>query len=88
MTKAENVNPDGMYELMHAIIRQAMHDYEFALRGKKRFTTVGRAYNVAEMERFFLSQYGQMLCAGHGRQIIEMCRRKVAKKYGISIAET
>lgn len=79
MTDPQKVNPDGLYELIGAIVRQAMHDYEFALRGKKQLSQDKRTYSPEEMERWFQSEYGQMLCAGRGEAVIELCRENVAK---------
>jgi hypothetical protein len=79
VTDPQKVNPDGLYELIGAIVRQAMHDYEFALRGKRQLSQDKRTYSPEEMERWFQSEYGQMLCAGRGEAVIELCRENVAK---------
>lgn len=80
MTKAENINPDGLFELIHAILRQAARDYENALRKKKQFTTDHRQFTEVELERWFLSPYGQTLSCGSGQRIIEQCRRNAKQK--------
>lgn len=82
MIDPQKINEDGMYELILAIVRQAMHDYEFSLRGKKQMTQDRRAYTPEEMERWFLSEYGELLCAGRGQQVIDLCRKNVATQYG------
>lgn len=82
MTDPQKVNPDGLYELIGAIVRQAMHDYEFALRGKRQLSQDKRTYSPEEMERWFQSEYGQLLCAGHGEAVIERCRENVARLQG------
>lgn len=57
-------------ELAGAIIRQGMKDYKSALRG-------GKATRAKELEKFFLSGYGQLLSMGHGELIIERCQKEV-----------
>jgi len=60
-------------ELYAAIVKQAMTDYKAALKddGKKALKM------RKQCEKFFLSQYGQMLSAGNGERIIKMCREEV-----------
>ena len=55
-----------------AILRQAIRDYITALRERDY-------YNMAQLERFFLSDWGQLLSYDHGEYIIENCK-KIANK--------
>lgn len=55
-----------------AILRQAIRDYINALRERDY-------YNMAQLERFFLSDWGQLLSYDHGEYIIENCK-KIANK--------
>lgn len=67
---------DGCIELAAAIVKQAMSDYKAALKGNCKEASRTKK----ECERFFLSDYGQMLTAGNGERIIEMCKEEVKKK--------
>lgn len=64
---------EGYIDLAAAIVKQAMTDYKAALKddGKKAKKT------RMKCESFFLSKYGQMLSAGNGELIIEMCKKEV-----------
>ena len=53
-----------------AILRQAVVDYKRALKRKD-------PAKIAELERFFLSEYGQFLSNYSGRYIIEKCKQNV-----------
>lgn len=66
---------DGLHNLQVAIIQQAMRDYEYALRGKQQFKTQLEESRPTDMEDWFLSDYGQLLCAGCGVAIIETVRK-------------
>ena len=57
-----------------AILRQAVRDYITALRRRD-------AYNMAQLERFFLGEWGQLLSRYNGRYIIEHCK-KIAQSKG------
>ena len=59
--------------LIIAIIEQATKDYKNALRGKK-------SQRIKECERFFLSEWGQLLTHENGEHIIKRCRREVAEE--------
>lgn len=64
-----------MYDVMplcEAIVKRAVMDYKLALR-KRDF------YAIAELEKFFLSDYGQLLSRDHGELIIEKCKKTVKK---------
>lgn len=56
-------------DLRIAIIRQAVHDYIKALKEND-------AREAASLERFFLSDWGQLLSGGKGEYIIAECRRR------------
>lgn len=67
-------NHEDAYELLiQAIIKQAMADYKEAVR-KVNYK------QMAELEQFFRSSYGETLSHNHGEQIIEYCRNKVMEE--------
>ena len=69
-----NMNTDdtGYLELQIAIINQANEDYQTALfENKKR--------KIEELERFYLSTWGQLLTDYNGENIISRIRREVKK---------
>lgn len=70
---------EGYVQIAAAIVKQAMTDYKAALKceGKRAMKT------RKECERFFLSEYGQMLSAGSGERIIEKCREEVKAEEGV-----
>lgn len=63
----------GNENVRAAILRQAVSDYKAALRKRN-----GGAINA--LERFFMSEWGQMLSGGRGSYIIERCRKCVGTK--------
>lgn len=71
------IDNDGIHNLQVGILRQAMRDYKCALKGKTQFHADKRVWSAEELEDWFLGQYGQMLSDGHGRLLIEQCRRQV-----------
>ena len=87
MREKQRIDTDALYELIAAVVKQAVCDYEYALRGKTQFCG-DRKYSVEELERFFLSDYGQMLSAGNGKWIIDQCKRKLAQGTGLVIDPT
>ena len=60
-------NDEGLILLQAAILEQAIHDYKIEL-------TCGDGHRL---EKWFLSEWGQMLSRGHGDEIIERIRREV-----------
>ena len=65
---------EDAYELLiQAIVKQAMTDYKVALKE-------GNHKQIAELEHFFRSGYGEMLSHDHGEQIIEYCRKEVEEE--------
>ncbi len=57
------------YELIRAaILKQAVKDYKSALKRNQ-------PHKKAELERFFRSDWGQLLSSNHGEYIIENCKR-------------
>ena len=66
-----HLNDDGLKFLQAAILKQAVHDYKVELR-------VGGGANL---EKWFLSEWGQMLSRGYGADIIERCKREIATGY-------
>ena len=72
---------DEYEPLIHAIVAQAMADYKAALRRDNHA-------QIAELEKFFLSGYGQLLSWNHGELIIERCRKAVEEGEGEDGEET
>lgn len=60
-------NDEGLILLQAAILEQAIHDYKIELK-------CGGGHRL---EKWFLSEWGQMLSRGHGDEIIERVRREV-----------
>lgn len=60
-------NDEGLILLQAAILEQAIHDYKIELK-------CGGGHRL---EKWFLSEWGQMLSRGHGDEIIERIRREV-----------
>ena len=56
--------------LRAAIIKRAVIDYKTAIATRNFYT-------MASLERFFLSDYGQLLSYYHGEYIIDRCKGKV-----------
>lgn len=75
MKRINHVDLDGLHNLQVAIIQQAMRDYEYALRGRQQFRTQLEESSSADLEDWFLSDYGQLLCAGCGVAVIEAVRK-------------
>lgn len=71
MTDFNALDERGILELLAAIDKQAMRDYETALRE-------GEKDKAKALERWFLSEWGQQLTLNHGEIIIEQCKKKVA----------
>lgn len=64
------------YELIRAaILKQAVKDYKSALKW-------GRHREIATLERFFRSDWGQLLSYNHGEYIIENCKRIINNQKG------
>ena len=61
-------NDEGLILLQAAILEQAIHDYKIELK-------CGGGHRL---EKWFLSEWGQMLSRRHGEQIIERCKREIA----------
>jgi hypothetical protein len=61
---------DGYENVRHAIVKQAIEDYARALiRGDK--------YKIITLERWFVSEWGQMLSGYNGEYIIEKVKKEV-----------
>ena len=60
-------NGEGLILLQTAILEQAIHDYKIELKCGARH----------RLEKWFLSEWRQMLSRGHGDEIIERCKREV-----------
>ena len=64
---------EGYQRLRAEIIRVAVEDYKAALRKSSRIGK--KCSKEAELERFFLSGWGQTLSGDNGQYIIDMCRK-------------
>ena len=86
MTDLNCVDNEGIHQLVVGIVKQAMTDYKYALQGRRQGHSYGPMIGAEAMEDWFLSQYGQLLCAGHGVAVIESVRRDLGlplkKRYG------
>nr|DAL94017.1 MAG TPA: hypothetical protein [Caudoviricetes sp.] len=60
-------NDEGLILLQAAILEQAIHDYKIELKCGGGHT----------LEKWFLSEWGQWISRGHGKEIIERCKREV-----------
>ena len=63
---------DGYELLAIAIIQQAVNDYRLALKGNN-------AANINKLERFFLSEWGQLLSHDTGAEIIRLTKKQAAE---------
>ena len=63
---------DGYDALKVAIIRRAVSDYNISLRKNDLF-------HQKKLEKFFLSEWGQMLSDNYGEYIIEQCKKECGK---------
>jgi len=66
---------DGASHLRQAILELAIRDYLCALKCRANGTQA--RHSVKRLEEFFLSEYGQFLSDGHGKDIINRCRKEV-----------
>lgn len=62
---------DGWLALAAAILRQAADDYIEALQS---LDSVSSKSQILKYERFFRSDWGQLLSLNHGEYIIHECR--------------
>ena len=70
----ENMRGAYDYEpLCAAILRRAVQDYKIAIKHKD-------FHAIASLERFFLSDYGQMLSRNQGQYIIDISREMARTK--------
>ena len=76
MQQTELISDDALIGLSVAIVRRAMGDYERALRKSKK--NVAAQSNAEALEKWFLSEYGQLLSFYHGAEIISFCKSNVA----------
>ena len=65
-----------------AIILQAMKDYKRALLRVRKRKSKHNEKKVRELERFFLSAWGQSLSFDRGEYIIARCREEVSNADG------
>lgn len=79
MTKDEKYDGhyDGYIALAAAILRAAADDYIEALQSLE---SVASKSNIIRSERFFRSDWGQILSFNHGEYIIRECRRIAEEK--------
>lgn len=64
---------DSGVDLQAAIIKQAIYDY-------KRAVTDGNKYQAKSLEKWFTSEWGQMVCAGNGVYILEKAKAEIRKE--------
>ena len=64
---------EAYQRLRGEIIRQAVKDYKNALRRSDRLGAV--CTEQIDLERWFLSKWGQMLSGDNGEYIIELCKK-------------
>lgn len=64
---------EGYERLRTQIVRSAVKDYENALRKSNRLGAACKEQR--ELERWFLSNWGQLLSGDNGEYIIEKCRK-------------
>ena len=69
------VNRDHYYALAGAIVRRAMQDYQFVCKCRKRHTRY-ESYSREELERFFRSEWFDLLCPVDGEVLMQMIRDK------------
>ena len=62
-----------LYDVIIAVLKQAVRDYKEALM-KNNF------HQIAELEAFFLSDYGQAMSYNNGERIIQMCKDWATKR--------
>lgn len=62
-----------LYDVIIAVLRQAVRDYKVALM-KNEF------HKIAELEAFFLSDYGQAMSYNNGEKIIKICKDWATKR--------
>lgn len=62
---------DGHENLRCGIIKQAIDDYKQALRR-------GNEYGIKALERWFYSEWGEMLSGGNSAFILEKVRNEIA----------
>lgn len=72
---------DAYERLRTEIVRSAVKDLEKALRKSDRLGAV--CSEQIRLERWFTSQWGQMLCGGNGEYILE----KVRQNYKASVSK-
>jgi hypothetical protein len=76
--KVDNKKKYGIYKttngygnLRVAILEQAIKDYKRALRR-------GNNYKITALERWFLSEWGELLSGNNGAYIIEKVKKEIA----------
>lgn len=75
-TSGKFIGLDPYEKLQLAIVLQAMDDYEYALMGNK-VDKVSPEYTIKKCEEFLISEWGDLLTVGCGKQIIKNMRKKV-----------
>lgn len=63
------MNDEGLENLRVAILQQAIKDYISALR-------YNEGAKVHKLEKFFKSEWGELLSNNHGDYIIEKCKQR------------
>lgn len=71
------------YELLiAAIIKLAISDYRKAYRNPVKKTKRKSACTCEEIERFFLSSWGESICMGRNHYIFERLKKDTEETYG------
>lgn len=63
---------DGYTDLAEAIVRQAVEDYRNISNG---YMSENVNHNKIEIEKFFLSEWGNALCYGHGEDVLRIIKQ-------------
>lgn len=80
-TYVEDQELDGYRLLAQLIVSQAVSDYRNLRRCERRkrlgeADTLRHHDKVIDLERFFVSKYGELLCYGRGNEILERLRKE------------
>lgn len=63
---------DGYIALAEATIKQAVDDYRAITQG---IIEENKYVNKSEIEKFFRSELGDLLCQGHGEEVLGILKR-------------
>lgn len=71
--KIKNETDDGYVNLAAAVVESVVDDYQKALRNQNWA-------QAKALGRWFTSEYGQMMCLGHGEYIRERARKEAYQR--------